>query len=124
MTLSDHLEDMLRDMRSRIIAAPFFLKCMIAPVDTYLHGKTSWHVFSERSRDAIACWDLGKPEIREVLEKSWYPEVEFMLKICRALCDKDFDIPADEDAFRAELVTALEEYVSQPEIEDRIYLIY
>lgn len=124
MILSDHVEDMLREMRSRIIAAPFFLKGMLAPVDTYLRGNASWAVFRDRSRMAIASWDLARPDIREVLEKSWYPEVEFMLKICRALCDKDFDIPADEEAFRTELITALEEYVSQPEITDRIYLIY
>lgn len=123
MTLPDHIEDMLRDMRSRIIAAPMFLKGMLAPVDTYLRGNCSWDIFSERSTMAIASWDLARPDIRETLESSWYGEVEFMLKICRALCDKDFNIPADEDAFRAELVTALQSYVAQPEPEDRIYIL-
>jgi len=123
MMLSDNIENMLRDMRSRIIAAPMFLKGMIAPVDTYLRGKCTWEVFRMRSTMAIACCDLAAPDIRETLEQHWYQEVDFMKKICRALCDKDFSIPADEDAFRAELVTALQEYVSQPEPPDKVYIL-
>lgn len=123
MTLPDQIEDMLRDMRSRIIAAPMFLKGMLAPVDTYLRGKCTWEVFRDRSTTAIACCDLSVPDIRETLEQYWYQEVDFMKKICRALCDKDFDRPADEEAFRSEIVTALQEYVAQPEPEDRVYII-
>ncbi len=123
MTLPDHIEAMLREMRLRIFAAPFFLKGMLAPVDTYLHGKCGWRVFSDRSTAAIAHWDLGTPDVREVLEKSWYPEMEFIMKICRALCDKDFDVPEDEEAFRAEILKALQEYIAQPEPKERIYLL-
>lgn len=123
MTLPDNIEAMLRDMRSRIIAAPMFLKGMIAPVDTYLHGHCTWEVFRDRSTTAIACYDLAVPDIRETLDQHWYQEVDFVKRICRALCDKDFDRPADEAAFRAEVVTALQEYVAQPEPEDRVYII-
>ena len=80
-------------------------------------------MFRDRSTTAIACYDLAVPDIRETLDQHWYQEVDFVKKICRALCDKDFDRPADEAAFRAEVVTALQEYVAQPEPEDRVYII-
>lgn len=99
---------------------PVFLEMLICPLPGYLLGRVPLGAIGERVKNACANW-LDHPH-RTVLEENYKPEYDLMADIMLALQDQgfaplsgdieNFPTPEAEEAFRAELLKALEVYIN------------
>ena len=118
----DEIEDLRKQVYAKSIACPFFLRAALLPVITYFQGKIAWQLVKERADLGMDVWHRVNDEDRALLQESYYQELDALTAIflaCRHFEPGD----GDESALQDMLRKLLQEYVSLPKVERKVFFI-
>lgn len=123
MISADEIEALRKKVHCKSMACPFFMRGTLLPVITYFNGQIPWHFVQERADTGMHVWRNVSHEDMLLMQESYCDEIEAVMAIYYAFQGIDPNTPEGEATLQDRLLSILQEYVSKPEVERKVYFM-